>query len=238
VSIYRFIAAERATFGTKMLCRHLNVSTSAFYDWARRPPSRRELDNRSPTRRIREIHEASRGTYGAPRVCAELRADGVHITRKRVARLMRAARIQGVHIRRRRWRKAAKTRSGASERNRRRTRSWRARTSTWVADITRNATGEGWLHLAAVEDLFSRRIVGWAMAPHLRAELLIDAVEMAITNRKPTPGLVHHSDQGSQFTSIAFGRKLRESGILPSMGAVGTPYDNAVAESFFSTAEV
>jgi len=96
-------------------------------------------------------------------------------------------------------------------------------------------TDEGWLHLAAVEDLFSRRIVGWAMAPHLRASLVIDAVEMAITNRKPSPGLVHHSDQGSQFTSFAFGRKLRDSGILASMGAVGTAYDNAVAESFFST---
>jgi transposase InsO family protein len=159
VSIYRFVAAERATFGTKMLCRHLNVSTSAFYDWARRPPSRRELDNRSLTRRIREIHEASRGTCGAPRVCAELRADGVHITRKRVARLMRAARIQGVHIRRPRWPKAPGELGLAPDRVRRRFRS-EAPDLVWVADITSIATGEGLLHLAAVEDLFSRRIVG------------------------------------------------------------------------------
>ena len=234
MSIYRFIAAERATFGTKMLCAHLGVSTSAFYDWCSRPPSRRELDDRSLTKRIREIHESSRGTYGAPRVTAELRAAGVRVTRKRVARLMRTARIQGVHIRRRRWRKGPGELGPAPDRVARRFRT-HAPDRVWVADITSVITDEGWLHLAAVEDLFSRRIVGWAMAPHLRAELVIDAVEMAIANRKPAPGLVHHSDQGSQFTSFAFGRTLRESGILASMGAVGTAYDNAVAESFFST---
>jgi putative transposase len=234
VSIYRFIAAERATFGVQMLCGHLGVSTSAFYEWSARPPSRREVDNRSLTRRIAQIHEASRGTYGAPRVTAELRAEGLRVSRKRVARLMRAARIQGVHIRRRRWRKGPGELGPAPDRVARRFRT-EAPDRVWVADITSIMTEEGWLHLAAVEDLFSRRIVGWAMAPHLRAELVIDAVEMAITNRRPAPGLVHHSDQGSQFTSFAFGRKLRESGILASMGAVGTAYDNAVAESFFST---
>jgi putative transposase len=234
VSIYRFIAAERATFGTQMLCGHLGVSTSAFYDWSARPPSRREVDNRSLTRRIAQIHEASRGTYGAPRVTAELRAEGLRVSRKRVARLMRAARIQGVHIRHRRWRKGPGELGPAPDRVGRRFRT-PAPDRIWVADITSIVTEEGWLHLAAVEDLFSRRIVGWAMAPHLRAELVIDAVEMAITNRRPSPGLVHHSDQGSQFTSFAFGRKLRESEILASMGAVGTAYDNAVAESFFST---
>lgn len=234
MSIYAFIAAERATFGVQMLCRHLGVSTSAFYDWERRPPSRREMDNRALTKRIREIHESSRGTYGAPRVTAELRAEGLRITRKRVARLMRASRLQGVHIRRRRWRKGPGELGPAPDRVARRFRTEEP-DRVWVADITSIQTGEGWLHLAAVEDLFSRRIVGWAMAPHLRAELVIDAVEMAIANRRPAPGLVHHSDQGSQFTSFAFGRKLRESGILASMGAVGTAYDNAVAESFFST---
>lgn len=234
MSIYRFIAAERATFGTKMLCLHLGVSTSAFYDWQRRPPSRREVDNRSLTRRISQIHESSHGTYGAPRVTAELRAEGIRVSRKRVARLMRSARLQGVHIRRRRWRKGPGELGPAPDRVARRFRT-EAPDVVWVADITSIMTDEGWLHLSAVEDLFSRRIVGWAMAPHLRAELVIDAVEMAIANRRPAPGLVHHSDQGPQFTSFAFGRKLRESGILASMGAVGTAYDNAVAESFFST---
>jgi putative transposase len=233
VSIYRFIAAERATFGTQMLCRHLGVSTSAFYDSQRRAPSRREIDNRTLTRRIAQIHDASRGTYGAPRVTAELRAEGIRITRKRVARLMRASRLQGVHIRRRRFRKGPGELGPAPDRVRRRFCT-EAPNLIWVADITSIDTDEGWLHLAAVEDLFSRRIVGWAMAPHLRAELVIDAVEMATTNRRPDPGLVHHSDQGPQFTSFAFGRKLHESGILASMGAVGTAYDNAVAESFFS----
>lgn len=234
MSIYRFIAAERASFGAQMLCRDLGVSTSAFYDWQRRLPSRREVDNRALSRRIMEIHEASRGTYGAPRVTAELRAEGMRVSRKRVARLMRASRLQGVHIRRRRWRKGPGELGPAPDRVARRFRT-EGPDRIWVADITSVMTEEGWLHLAAVEDLFSRRIVGWAMAPHLRASLVIDAVEMAITNRKPSPGLVHHSDQGSQFTSFAFGRKLRDSGILASMGAVGTAYDNAVAESFFST---
>jgi putative transposase len=234
VSIYRFIAAERATFGTLMLCRHLGVSPSAFYDWCSRPPSRREIDNRSLTKRIIEIHESSRGTYGAPRVTAELSAQGVRVTRKRVARLMRAARIQGVHIRRRRWRKRPGELGPAPDRVARRFFT-DGPDRVWVTDITFIATGEGWLHLAAIEDLFSRRIVGWSMAPHIRTELVIDALEMAVANRRPSPGLVHHSDQGSQFTSFAFGRRLRDTGILPSMGAVGTAYDNAVAESFFAT---
>jgi len=234
VSIYRFIAAERATFGTRMLCAHLEVSPSAFYGWCSRPPSRREIEGRSLSRRIREIHEASRGTYGAPRITAELRADGLRITRKRVARLMRAERICGVHIRRRRWRKAPGELGPAPDRVERRF-STEAPDRIWVADITFIPTGEGWLHLAAIEDLFSRRVVGWSMAAHVRSELVIDALEMAVTNRRPGPGLVHHSDQGSQFTSFAFGRRLRESGILPSMGAVGTAYDNAVVESFFAT---
>jgi len=234
VSIYRFIAAERATFGTLMLCRHLGVSPSAFYDWSSRPPSRREIDNRSLTKRIIEIHESSRGTYGAPRVTAELSAQGVRVTRKRVARLMRAARIQGVHIRRRRWRKGPGELGPAPDRVARRF-STDGPDRVWVTDITFIATDEGWLHLAAIEDLFSRRIVGWSMAPHIRTELVIDALEMAVANRRPSPGLVHHSDQGSQFTSFAFGRRLRDTGILPSMGAVGTAYDNAVAESFFAT---
>jgi len=234
VSIYRFIAAERATFTTSMLCRQLGVSPSAFYDWCSRPPSRREIDNRSLTKRILEIHESSRGTYGVPRVTAELRAQGVRVTRKRVARLMRAARIQGVHIRRRRWRKGPGELGPAPDRVARRFLT-EGPDRVWVADITFIATGEGWLHLAAIKDLFSRRIVGWSMAPHIRTELVIDALEMAVANRSPSPGLVHHSDQGSQFTSFAFGRRLRDTGILPSMGAVGTAHDNAVAESFFAT---
>jgi putative transposase len=139
-----------------------------------------------------------------------------------------------VHIRRRRWRKASGELGPAPDRVARRF-STEAPDRIWVADITFIPTGEGWLHLAAIEDLFSRRIVGWSMAQHLRVELVIDALEMAVGNRRPRPGLVHHSDQGSQFTSFAFGRRLRESGILPSMGAVGTAHDNAVAESFLST---
>lgn len=234
MNTYRFIAAEKANFGVRMLCRHLRVSPSAFYDWSSRPPSRREIDDRALTRRIRQIHEASRATYGAPRVCAELRADGMQISTKRVARLMRIARLQGVHVRKR-WRRAGRPELAPSPDHVERRFSTQAPDRVWVADITYIATGEGWLHLAAIQDLFSRRIVGWQMAPHLRTELVIDALEMAIANRRPAPGLVHHSDQGTQFTSFAFGRRLREASIISSMGAVGTAYDNAVAESFFST---
>ena len=235
MSTYRFIAAERATHDITVLCRQLGVTRSGFYAWCTRPPSRREIDDRALTTRIREIHEASRGTYGAPRITAELRlGHGVRVSRKRVARLMRAARIQGVHIRRRRWRKGPGELGPAPDRVARRFAT-SAPDLVWVADITYVSTDEGWLHLAAIEDLFSRRVVGWSMAPHLRTELVIDALEMAIANRLPGAGLVHHSDQGTQFTSFAFGRRLREAGILPSMGAVGTAYDNAVAESFFST---
>jgi putative transposase len=139
-----------------------------------------------------------------------------------------------VHIRWRRWRKSAGEFGPAPDRVARHF-STEAPDRVWVADITFIPTGEGWLHLAAIEDLFSRRVVGWSMASHLRSDLVIDALEMAVTNRRPGPGLVHHSDQGSQFTSFAFGRCLRESGILPPMGAVGTAYDNAVVESFFAT---
>ncbi len=234
MSIYRFIAAERAAFDVKMLCSHLGVSTSAFYDWCTRPPSRREVDNRALTRRIGEIHEASRGTYGAPRICAELRAEGLRITRKRVARLMRLARVQGVHIRRplaqgsRRARTRPRPRRPPVPDHSARSRLGRRH---HLDPHRRRMAAPG----GGRGSVLPRRIVGWSMASHLRAELVIDAVQMAIANRHPGPGLVHHSDQGPQFTSFALGRKLRESEILASMGAVGTAYDNAVAESFFST---
>lgn len=213
----------------------LGVSASGFYGWSSRPPSRREIDNVWLTKRITEIWEASRRTYGAPRIRAELRFEGHVVSSKRVARLMRAARIQGVYVRRRyRTTIRALEVAPAPDLLRRRFRVDHP-DRVWVADITYVRTTEGFVHLAAVMDLHSRRIVGWQMAPHLRTELVADALEMAIARRRPGPGLVHHSDQGTQFTSLAFGRRLREAGIVPSMGAVGTAYDNAVAESFFGS---
>ncbi len=208
---------------------------SGFYAWRSRPVSRREIDDRALTRRITEVWEASRRTYGAPRIHAELRYEGMHLSRKRVARLMRACRIQGVHVRRRyRTRRGTASPAPAPDLVSRRFRT-QSPDRIWVADITYVSTGEGWLYLAAVLDLYSRRIVGWAMASHLRTELIVDALEMATTRRRPAPGLVHHSDRGTQFTSLAFSRRLRAAGIVPSMGAVGTAYDNAAAESFFGT---
>lgn len=236
MSVYRLIAVERANHRVKTLCRVLGVSRSGFHAWTTRPPSRREVDDRALTKLIREIHEGSRGTYGAPRVWVELRLDhGISISRKRVARLMRTARLQGVHVRRRyRTTRRAKGVAPAPDLLGRRfvvTEPDRA----WVADITYLDTAEGYLHLAAVEDLFSRAIVGWSMATHLRTELVIDALDMAWSTRQPGPGLIHHADRGSQYTSLEFGRKLRESEILPSMGRVGSALDNAAMESTFGS---
>jgi putative transposase len=233
VSAYRFIAAERASFPVSAMCRVLGVSRSGFYDWCRRPPSRRELDDRALIRRIAQIHRSSRGTYGAPRIAAELRAEGLRISRKRVARLMRVARLQGKHLRR--WR-GPRTKVGGSVPDlvtRRFDPDDRDR--IWAADITDVGTAQGWLHLAVVMDLHSRKVVGWATAEHLRTELPLQALEMALAHRRPARGLVHHSDHGPQFTSAEFARRTASAGIALSMGAIGSAYDNAVVESFFAT---
>jgi putative transposase len=187
---------------------------------------------------IRDIHARSRGTYGAPRVHAELRLGlGVRVGRKRVARLMRGAGVVGVHRRRRhgltRRDPAATSAPDLVERQ----FTPPATDRLWVADITQQRTDQGWLYLAVVLDAFSRRVVGWSMADHLHTELVLDALDMAITQRNPAPGLVHHTDHGCQYTSLAFGRRLRETGLVASMGTVGDALDNAVAESFFATLE-
>lgn len=186
--------------------------------------------------RIRDIHTASRGTYGAPRVWAELRmAQGVCCSRKRVARLMRQMGLQGVHRRPHRGLTRRDPRRPVFPDRVRRVFTVDAPDRLWVADLTQHATGEGWLYLATVLDAFSRRVVGWAMGERPTAELVIDALNMAIWNRRPGGGLVHHSDHGTQYTSLAFSRRLETAGILGSMGSVGDALDNAVAESFFAT---
>ena len=235
---FRLIDQEKAHHAVSLLCRVLGVSRAGFYAWRSRPPSARAVADQALTAQIRAIHERSRGTYGAPRVHAELRLDhGVGVGRKRVARLMGSAGLVGCHRRRRRGLthrdpQAAPApdlvgrRFTADEPNR-----------VWTADITYIPTWSGWLYLAVVLDVFSRRVVGWAMADHLRTELVVDALDMAIWNRRPAAGLVHHSDQGCQYTSLAFGRRLREAGLVGSMGTVGDCYDNAVTESFFATLE-
>lgn len=232
--IFPFIRAEKANFPVAFMCAKLGVSRSGYYAWRTRPPSIRAVHDQVLAERIRLIHERSRFTYGAPRIHAELHDEGLRVGRKRVARLMRRAGIQGAHRRRRRRRGGHATLHPAGDLL---ARNFRAAgpDRVWVADITYWPTGEGFLHIAAVMDLWSRRIVGWAMASHLRAELVIDALEMATSRRRPSPGLIHHSDQGTQYTSFSFGRRLRDSAILPSMGRTGTPADNAVVESLFDT---
>jgi putative transposase len=218
------------------MCRLLDVSASGHHAWQRRPPSARAQADAALLERIRRIHTMSQGTYGAPRVHAELAAEETHVGRKRVARLMRSAGLAGVS--RRRWpcttRRAEKARPAPDlvERD----FSADGPNRLWVADITYVPTWAGFLYLAVVLDVFSRRVVGWAMANHLRTELVLDALEMAIGQRRPAD-VIHHSDQGSQYTSIAFGNRCREAGVRPSMGSVGDAYDNAMCESFFATLE-
>jgi putative transposase len=215
-------------------CRVLRVSASGYYEWRGRPPSQRALADTALTTQIREIHASSRGTYGVPRVHAELRLGrGVRCGRKRVARLMRAARLQGVY--RRRGKHARPAPAVHDDLVRRRFQA-DAPNRLWLTDITEHPTREGKVYCACVLDVYSRRIVGWSIADHLRAELVVDALEMARWRRRPPFGqTVLHSDRGSQYTSWAFGHRLRAAGLLGSMGRVGSALDNAMMESFFGT---
>jgi putative transposase len=236
VSAFKLIAAEKANFPIGLLCEVLGVSRAGFYAWSSRSPSDRQLSDAWLTERIREIHEANRGVYGAPRIHAELRmAQDIHVGRKRVERLMRQAGISGL-VPKRRARTTIRV-PGVRVADDLVQRAFRpaAPNVLWVADITYLRTWEGWLYLAAVQDAFSRRIVGWSMTDHMRAELVVDALNMAVARRQPEQGLIHHSDQGSQFVSLAFGQACGKAGIARSMGSRGDCFDNAVAESFFAT---
>jgi putative transposase len=238
VRAFRFVAANKAEFPVAFMCARLGVSPSGFYAWRARPPSARATVDAALSGTIAAIHRASRGTYGAPRVRAEL-ADGhgVRCGRKRVARLMRAAGLVGCHRRR----AARTTRRDAAAAPApdlvQRAFTAAAPNALWTADITFLPTWSGFLYLAVVLDAFSRRVVGWAMADHLRAELVVAALEMALGHRRPVPGLILHSDHGGQYSSLAFGRRCREAGVVPSMGSVGDALDNALTESFFATLE-
>jgi putative transposase len=238
MSCYRLIDAEKAHHPVSQLARVLGVARAGYYAWACRPPSDRSRSDALLGEQIRQIHAHSRGTYGAPRIHAELRLGlGVHVSRKRVARIMCEHGLQGVHRRRRggltRRDPAATPAPDLVQRR----FAPPGPDQLWVADITQQRTDQGWLYLAVVLDAFSRRVVGWSMADHLRTELVLDALEMAISQRQPPPGLVCHSDHGCQYTSFAYGRRLHASGLVASMGTVGDALDNAVAESFFATLE-
>lgn len=231
------MSANQACFPIAPMARVLGVSKAGYYAWAKRPLSTRAVADAALLKRIRTVHAASRQTYGAPRVHAELRARGERHGRKRVARLMRASGLVGASHRRggpvtTRKDKEARPAPDLVDRDFAAT----GPNQLWVSDITFIPTAAGFLYLAVVLDAWSRKVVGWAMANHLRAELVLDALEMAVGQRRPE-GVIHHSDQGSQYTSLAFGNRCREAGVRPSMGSVGDAYDNAMAESFFSTLE-
>jgi putative transposase len=230
------VSAHQAQHRVATLCRVLGVSASGYYAWRERPASKRAQEDEALLRTIRTAHAASRGTYGVPRLHFELRAAGVRVGRKRVARLMRRAGLRGVS--RRRF--VATTQRDARQRPapdlvQRCFRAARPN-QLWVADITYIPTAAGFLYLAVVLDVFSRKVIGWAMEAHLRTELVLAALEMATRQRHPAD-VIHHSDQGCQYTSIAFGSRCAQLGVRPSMGSVGDAYDNAMAESFFATLE-
>jgi putative transposase len=235
VSCFRFIEAEKTNYPVSLLCRVLKVSRSGYYDFRSRPPSRRKVEDHSLTESIREVHERSRRTYGYPRVHAELNALGLQCGRRRVARLMRENDLRGCMRGKRRSTTRRDDRLPPAPDLVDRCFLAARPDRLWLADITYLPTREGFLYLAFILDACSRKIVGWAMTNHLRAELVTNALEMAIWRRDPAFGLIHHSDHGSQYTALSFGEKLQEAGIFPSMGRVGSALDNAMAESFVST---
>jgi putative transposase len=234
VSRYRFIAEEKAQHSVVQLCRVLKVAKSAFYAWQRHTTSARARTDAQLTEHIHEIHEQSRRTYGAPRVHAELRRRGKRVARKRVARLMHQAGLVGRCPRRFRRTTVPDPTTPVGDLVRRQFRPV-APDQVWLADISYIRTWEGWLYLAVILDAYSRKVIGWAFADHLRTELATAALQMALTNRRPRPGVIHHSDRGVQYLSAAYTQVLRAHGLRHSVGRPGTCWDNAVAESFFAT---
>ena len=229
--------ANQASFPVRKMCQVLKVSPSGFYAWQKRTPSRRALEDAVLTERIRAIHAASDGTYGSPNIHAELRDEGTRVGCKRVARLMRAAHLRGVS-RRRGF--VVTTRRDPAQRPApdlvKRQFTAKAPNQLWVADMTYVPTWAGFIYLAIVLDVWSRRVVGWSIGEQMSADLVLAALNMAITQRRPTD-VIHHSDQGSQYTSVALGQRCARLGVRLSMGSVGDAYDNAMAESFFASLE-
>jgi len=230
------VKRHQAEYPVRTMCRVLGLSTSGYYAWLERPPSARARANEALVSRMREIHGFSRESYGAPRMHAELRDEGRLVNHKRVARLMRLDGLVGV-TRRKKWR-TTKRDPGARAAPDLVNRDFTAQRADelWVADITYVPTASGFLYLAVVVDAWSRRVVGWCMRRSLKADLVVRALDMAVTQRRPER-VIHHSDQGSQYTSIAFGLRCKHANVRPSMGSVGDAYDNAMCESFFATLE-
>jgi putative transposase len=232
---FQFIDGHREEFRVTLMVRVLNVSPSGYYAWRRRPTSPREMANRQLVHQIEAVYNDNRGVYGSPRIYREVKEQGVACSENRIARLMRLRGVQAKQVRRftvttkrHRVHRAAPNllnRDFGADRPDRK----------WLADITYIATGEGWLYLAAILDLYTRRIVGWAMSDRMTSDLSISALEMALLQRQPRSGLLHHSDQGSQYTGKAYQARLKARDIRASMNGAGSCYDNAPMESFFGT---
>jgi putative transposase len=227
---------HQAEFPVRAMCRVLGLSPSGYYAWLERPLSARALRDRELLVEMERIHAFSRRTYGRLRMHAELTDEGHEVNHKRVGRLMRVGELRGV-TRRKKWRTTVRE-QGVRPAPDLVERDFTAKEPDrlWVADIAYVPTDAGFLFLAVVLDAWSRRVIGWAMASHLKTTLVLQAFEMALGQRKPQ-AVIHHSDQGCQYTSIAFGLRCKQAGVRPSMGSVGDAYDNAMCESFFATLE-
>jgi transposase InsO family protein len=240
--VFRFVEAEKANHKVATMCRVLRVSRSGYYAWASRPPSERTVQNAALTVEIGRVHAESDGTYGSRRVHAQLRREGHEVNIKRVERLMRVEGIKGAYVPPKRRRGAADSVLGVDG-----VRVWPdlvkrdfqpdGPNQLWCGDLKQIPTGEGVLHLASVLDCFSRKIVGWAMGPIADAPLVARALEMAVSQRRPGEGIVHHADRGCQYTAVTFGSACRAHGITQSNSRKGSPHDNAAKESFFASLE-
>ena len=232
---FQFIEDHRDRFPVSRMCKVLGVSPSGYYAWRGRPPSKREMANRALLKKIKAVFEENRETYGSPRIYQILRKLGLMCSQNRVARLMRAEGLQAKQTRRFR----ATTRRNKSHRAApnvlKRDFVADRPNQKWLADISYIPTQEGWLYLAVILDLYSRQIVGWAMSSRMTTALTLGALRMALRLRQPEPGLIHHSDQGSQYTDKLYKAELEDHGIVISMNGAGSWYDNAPMESFFGT---
>ena len=234
---FAFIEKERGQFPIPMMCRLLSVSRSGYYAWRHRGPDPRRLARTEVARAVQEVFEASRKTYGSPRIHAELRSQGRHHSRRHIAFLMRRSGLRARAARRRRPR-SEPSRQIATRNVLERRFAIRPINEVWVADLTYVPTAQGWLYLAVLLDLGSRRVVGWGMSPRLTSDLTLSALDMALQQRRPPPGVLHHSDRGQQYSCNAYLDRLEQHGLQPSFSRIGDCWDNAVAESFFHTLKV
>ena len=232
---FQFIADHQTEFAVRQMCTALNVSPSGYYAWRKRPPSAREMANQALFKDIQTVYDDNHGLYGSPRIHAELKAQGKGCSQNRVARLMRLRHLRAKQVRRFHVTTQRDKSHAVAPNLLKRDFVADQPNQKWLGDITYIPTQEGWLYLAAVLDLYSRRLVGWAMSERIDGELTRAALQMALRQRQPRPGLIHHSDQGCQYTDSAYQMLLKDNGIQVSMNGVGTWYDNAPMESFFGT---